>query len=125
MTLELLHVIRDYTIHLQGHQYQIYWQYMRMYFQLCLLHLWFIQVRQYCVAHLKVPGIYRWVVFGSNFHHCTSESYFHIKLMFGLVICKYVSNVSSNAPSVFESKPSAWLQTHIQALFQNRNKMTN
>ena len=23
MTLELLHVIRDYTIHLQGHQYQI------------------------------------------------------------------------------------------------------
>jgi len=23
MTLELLHVIRDYNIHLQGHQYQI------------------------------------------------------------------------------------------------------
>jgi len=23
MALELLHVIRDYTIHLQGHQYQI------------------------------------------------------------------------------------------------------
>jgi len=23
MTLELLHVIRDYNIHLQGHQYQV------------------------------------------------------------------------------------------------------
>jgi len=23
MTLELLHVIRDYNIHLQGHQYQL------------------------------------------------------------------------------------------------------
>jgi len=23
MTLELLHVLRDYNIHLQGHQYQI------------------------------------------------------------------------------------------------------
>jgi len=63
MTLELLHVIRDYNIHLQGHQYQNHARHIKD--TKYLYRVWSDRYRCYIQHHYQLL-------------HCTTSIYNHL-----------------------------------------------